>query len=83
MDQTYFPGFALKKITKIERLATSDGKTQGVEDWTAEHVGAGSATYVVKISPDGKGGACFSTSLKKPKQLPEPTSRLAPGRGSS
>lgn len=81
MDQTYFPGFALRKITKIERLATSDGKSQGVEEWTVEHVGGGSATYVVKIIPDGKGGAYFSSSLKKPIQPPQTTTGSgAPGR---
>jgi hypothetical protein len=78
MDQTYFPDFAERKIVKIERIATSDGKSQGIEEWTIQHVGGGDATYIVKIIPDGKGGAYFSTSLKKPNQPPQTTRGKAP-----
>ena len=82
MERTMFPGLTRRMVTKIVRLVSSDGNSQGVEEWEVAHGGGAPATYVVTIMPDRNGGSHYFIALKNPVRRPEDAAPAGPHGGS-
>lgn len=65
IDKVLYPNAKSRVLIKIEVITPYNGKVQGVERWYIQHDGNSTATYLVKLNPDGKGGTFFSTSPEK------------------
>lgn len=68
MDRVLYPKAQQRSVVRIEVVSPYVGSQPGVERWYIEHYGTDTATYLITLIPDGKGGTYFSTIREQPAQ---------------
>lgn len=64
IDAAYYPQATARTLKRIVVTVPYQPSGSGVEEWTIEHDGNETVTYVVKLSPDGQGGTYFGIRRK-------------------
>ena len=59
-DKTLYPNARNNEIVQIEVITPYDNEQVGVERWYVQHDQNEKVSYLVKLTPDGKGGTIFT-----------------------
>jgi hypothetical protein len=70
VDRVYYPNAQKSNVIRIEVVAPYNAGQSWSERWHIQHDGQETATYIIRFTPDGKGGTYFSTNREKPESQP-------------